>query len=104
MPTYETGAPVTITARPTLLPATLATAGLTAYRDDHGRVVLVLDTDSDTFDVTGDQITAAGDLQRLLDDVGPGYELGVSPGQYGVSEADGLRLNGLRATISAVIG
>lgn len=63
--------------------------GIRAYRGPDGQMFLALDGD------------AADKLAWLLDDVGPGYDLGVNPGAYGLSDSDGAALDQVRWSVAA---
>lgn len=73
-------------------PDGVAHPGITAYRDADGQLVLRITAD------------AADALQYLIDDIGPGYDLSVNPGAYGVSDAEAQRVAAVRSAISNAIG
>ncbi len=53
-----------------------------------GRAVIALDAD------------AADALLQYLDDIGPSYDLAMNPGNYGVSDDDGVRISNIISRIS----
>lgn len=56
-----------------------------------GRIVIALDAD------------AAADLSQYLGDIGPGHELGMDPGAYGVDDTTGSRISAMVCRIAADI-
>lgn len=56
---------------------------------DAGRAIVALDADS------------AYALVRLLDDIGPGYDLAINPGVYGLDADDAARLDAVRSAITS---
>jgi hypothetical protein len=68
-----------------------AVDGIAAYKAADGSVVLRLDQ------------AAAYRLRWLLDDIGPGYDLAVNPGFYGINALDAPRLDAVRYGITGPI-
>lgn len=63
------------------------------YTDrDTGRAIVALDRD------------AADALLDLLVQVGPGYDLTINPGVYGLDQGDADRLDSVRARITGPLG
>lgn len=75
---------------PTDSTATPAASFVRVYLDrDTGRAVIALDRD------------AVGHLTHYLDDIGPGYDLTMNPGNYGLDDATAAAVADVIGRISA---